>query len=122
MNARLTTAILGGVLGLAALATTSPALAGEWNEAVSARASLLNDPQAPAGSVMASIWSTPVSGKTSVSGAPQIADRAADWTKAVSAKAELRGTAQASGHGPYGFLAEAMQKGGGAASEELAAW
>jgi hypothetical protein len=111
MNTRLKIALLSASLVVAALPSFDAALAGDWNEAVSARAALLNDPQVPAGSVMAGQWTTPVSGKTSVTGDPQTADRSSDWVKAVAAKEDTRGPAQAGGHEPYGFLAQARPAG-----------
>lgn len=114
----LTTMAVGAVLVFGVL---GPATAGDWGDRVSARAKLLNDPQVPAGSVMAGQWDVPVSGMTSVTGQRQAADHATDWAKAAGAKQNVRGAPQTADNGPYGFLAQALGGGGPASHKEVAA-
>jgi hypothetical protein len=76
--------LTAAALSLTIIGLSGPALAADWNEGISV--------------------------KDSVTGYGQTVDRSTPWMNAVTARETLAGQPQSSDHGPFGFLAQAMDR------------
>ena len=71
------------------------------------------------GSASALTWDKAITPSMSVTGAPQTADRTAEWTKQVTAMQQLVGV-KTGGKAALGFFEEARNVGGASVSGEVA--